>query len=78
MFLKLLWDFRGPDAEATARHHLIHLKEYIEAHATNALNTGVEQNGSQVYSAFMVVAKDDMPEIRDTLRPHRGKVYEKV
>ena len=26
--LKLIWDFRGPDALKTAEHHEIHLKEY--------------------------------------------------
>jgi len=26
--IKLLWDFRGPDAKATAEHHTIHLKEF--------------------------------------------------
>ena len=26
--IKLLWDFRGPDALETAKHHTIHLKEF--------------------------------------------------
>ena len=26
--IKLLWDFRGPDAKETAKHHTTHLKEY--------------------------------------------------
>ena len=28
--LKLIWDFKGPDALKIAQHHEIHLKEYIE------------------------------------------------
>ena len=24
--IKLIWDFRGPDAQATAEHHTIHLR----------------------------------------------------
>ena len=27
--LKLIWDFKGPDSEKTAAHHLIHLDEYV-------------------------------------------------
>ena len=26
--IKLLWDFRGPDAKKTAKHHTIHLKDF--------------------------------------------------
>ena len=26
--IKLLWDFRGPDAKETAKHHTIHLKDF--------------------------------------------------
>ena len=29
--IKLIWDFRGAAAEKTAEHHVIHLKQYIEA-----------------------------------------------
>ena len=29
--LKLIWDFRGPDAKHIAEHHAIHLREYVES-----------------------------------------------
>ena len=28
--IKLLWDFRGPEAFKIAEHHCIHLREYAE------------------------------------------------
>ena len=28
--IKLIWKFSGPDADHIAKHHLVHLKEYIE------------------------------------------------
>ena len=28
--VKLIWDFRGPNATKIAEHHDIHLKEYIK------------------------------------------------
>jgi len=40
--LKLLWDFRGPDAHKIALHHEVHLKEYAFAKALNTPITGVQ------------------------------------
>ena len=28
--IKLIWDFKGPDALETAKHHCIHLKEFAQ------------------------------------------------
>lgn len=73
--LKLIWDFKGPDAAYTARHHALHLKEYI---ATNdiALNiTGFEELNNSHSIAYMVVFESEMPAVRDSLKPHRGQHY---
>ncbi len=73
--LKLIWDFRGPNASKTAEHHEIHLKEYIQLEKLNISITGVE-NLNEVHAiAFLVVDEDKMKPIRDTLKPHRGEVY---
>ncbi len=73
--LKLIWDFRGPNASKTAEHHEIHLKEYIQLEKLNISITGVE-NLNEVHTiAFLVVDEDKMKPIRDTLKPHRGEVY---
>ena len=73
--LKLLWDFRGPDAHKIAQHHEKHLKEYCEMEQTNYNITGHEALSELHSIAFMVVSEDEMKPIRDALKPHRGQVY---
>lgn len=73
--LKLIWDFRGPNALRTAEHHEIHLKDYISIEKLNINITGIEQLNDMHSIAFMVVDETDMKPIRDALKPHRGQVY---
>lgn len=75
--LKLLWDFRGPDASKTASHHEKHLKEYITSQNLSIHITGVEHFSEMHSAAFMVVIESEMKPIRDALKPHRGQLYEK-
>ncbi|WP_276167550.1 hypothetical protein [Zobellia alginiliquefaciens] len=73
--IKLIWDFRGPAAQKTAEHHVIHLKEFIAIEKTNHNITG-SQDFNDMYSiAFMVVDEAEMIAVRDALKPHRGEVY---
>lgn len=74
--LKLIWDFRGPDALHIAKHHTIHLKEYVVIE--NLYVTIIDYEAiSEVHAiAFMVVNESDMKPIRDTLKPHRGQIYQ--
>ncbi len=74
--LKLIWDFRGPEAERTAKHHEIHLKEYVEHQKLDLKITGYEQLDEMHSIAYMVVFRKDMVAVRDSLKPHRGQVYE--
>lgn len=73
--LKLIWDFRGTDAEQIAKHHLIHLKEYIAMESLDVSVTGVEMINEMHHIAYMVVEESEMKPVRDALRPHRGQVY---
>ncbi|PRP65786.1 hypothetical protein [Nonlabens agnitus] len=73
--LKLIWDFKGPDAAQTARHHLIHLKEYIEGNEVDTLATGVEEVTPMHHLCFVAVKEPDMPQVRDDLKPHRGQLW---
>lgn len=73
--LKLIWDFRGPDAKKIASHHEIHLKEFAESEQLNKPLTGVEEISEMHSTAFLVVDKDAMIPVRDALKPHRGQVY---
>jgi len=73
--LKLIWDFRGPNANKTAKHHEIHLKEYIQLEKLNIIITGIEDLSDVHTIAYLVVDEVDMKVIRDALKPHRGQVY---
>ena len=73
--IKLIWDFKGLNAENTAKHHEIHLKEYLILEQLPLETTGFD-NFSEVHSiAFMVVDENDMILFRDKLKPHRAEVY---
>lgn len=73
--LKLIWDFKGPDALKIAEHHVVHLKEYIAIQQTELNITGFEIITDFYAIAFMVVNECEMKPIRDALKPHRGQVY---
>lgn len=73
--IKLIWDFRGPASAKTAEHHEIHLKEYITAEKLPLNITGVKIIDEMYAIAFMVVNDENMLQVRDALRPHRGEIY---
>lgn len=73
--IKLIWDFRGPAAQKTAEHHVIHLKEYIEIEKLKLNITGHQTLTDMHSIAFMVVEKGEMIPVRDALKPHRGAIY---
>lgn len=73
--IKLIWDFRGPAAAKTAEHHELHLKEYIKSENLRYSITG-NTSVNHLYSfAYMVVAESEMIPVRDSLKPHRGEIY---
>ena len=74
--LKLIWDFRGPNALKIAEHHETHLKQYISIHKLSITITGTETFSEVHTIAFLVVDEDQMKPIRDSLKPHRGMIYE--
>ncbi len=74
--IKLIWDFRGPAASKTAEHHEKHLKEYIAIEKTTLNITGHHDVNDMLSFAFMVVEEKEMILVRDTLKPHRGEIYE--
>lgn len=73
--IKLIWDFRGPASAKTAEHHEIHLKEYIAIEKFPINITGFEIQGEMQAIAFMVVTDENMIQVRDALKPHRGEIY---
>ncbi|MGH2665110.1 hypothetical protein [Flavobacterium sp.] len=74
--IKLIWDFRGPSAAKTAEHHEIHLREYIETEKFPINITGYEVLNDMHAIAYMVITDENMIQVRDALKPHRGEVFE--
>ena len=74
--IKLIWDFRGSEAEKTAEHHVNHLKQYIAAEKLDLDITGFSILNEFHSIAFMVVNESEMIAVRDRLKPHRGEVYD--
>lgn len=73
--IKFIWDFRGPNGEQIAKHHLIHLKEFIEREQLEIKISGIESINDMHHIAFMVVPESLMKSLRDILKPHRGQIY---
>lgn len=73
--IKLIWDFRGQASHKTAQHHEIHLKEYISTEKFALDITGFQIIDDMYAIAFMVVTDENMIQVRDALKPHRGEVY---
>ena len=74
--IKLIWDFRGQASEKTAQHHEIHLKEYIIAEKLLMNITGFNVINEMHAIVFMVVIDEEMIAVRDSLKPHRGELFE--
>jgi hypothetical protein len=73
--IKLIWDFRGPNASNIAEHHAKHLNEYIQSEKIPNSTTGTEAHSEMYHSAFMITERSRMQELRERLKPHRGQVY---
>jgi len=72
--IKLIWDFRGPDALATAKHHTIHLKEFVTIENLTYHEIDTKEVNPMLCAAFIVVDEQDMKVYRDALKPHRGEL----
>lgn len=70
--IKFIWDFRGPGAMQTAKHHEIHLREFCEAENLTDYEVGhTELNEAQAL-AYVITPAEVLKLIRDRLRPHRA------
>ncbi|MBU3009926.1 hypothetical protein KO506_00740 [Polaribacter vadi] len=72
--IKLLWDFRGPDAKETAKHHTIHLKEFATIENLAFHEIDIQEKNEMLFSAFITVDEQDMKIYRDALKPQRGEI----
>lgn len=72
--IKLIWDFRGPNAEKTAEHHCIHLNEFTAIKKLLFYEIKSQKFSDFHATAYIIVNESDMPTYRDALKPHRGEV----
>lgn len=72
--IRLIWDFKGPNAEPTATHHCIHLKEFAINNNLTLQTSEVEMVNEFHYVAFLEVTEHEMAMVRDALKPHRGEI----
>ena len=73
--IKLIWDFKGPNALHIAQHHEIHLQEFISIEKLPIHTTGFSSLNEMHSIAWMVVNESYMISVRDALKPHRGEIY---
>ena len=63
--IKVLWDFRGPDAAKIAEHHKLHLQEYADQKQLILMDIGLEKHSEFFTSAFITVDEADLIQVRD-------------
>ena len=76
MKAKLVWIFSGEGALKTAEHHLIHLKEYSHIEKVDVIKFGTEEQTEFISIAFIIVARDLVDDLRQSLKPHKGFLVE--
>ena len=72
--IKLIWDFKGPDGLATAKHHCIHLKEFAQIDSLAYDEVNHKELNPMHTVAFIIVDESNMKIFRDALKPHRGEL----
>ncbi len=72
--IRLIWDFYGEPAEGTAKHHVIHLEEFMKREDFSFYNQGISSQGENHFLAFITVDEKDVLSIRNALKPNRAFV----
>ena len=74
--IKLIWEFSGPDAEQTAKHHKIHLEEFDVREKLEFSISGTAYLNHVTWLAYLIVLEKDVIVIRDALKPERAEIFE--
>lgn len=74
--IKMIWDFKGPNATPTATHHVVHLKEFLEKEKIPYLVCATETVNAMHTMAVVVTNETHVDFIRTHLKPHRGQLYQ--
>ncbi len=64
---------QGPNSKETAKHHILHLEEYLNMEQIKDAEVGVEDYGVLQSNAYLIVDENYMTELRNRLKPHRGQ-----
>ncbi len=63
--IKLIWDFKGEDSEETAKHHIIHLKEFSIKEKLILTDTKVNRINDNHLIAYLLVMESEVFSVRD-------------
>lgn len=74
--IKVIWEFSGPDAEQTAKHHEIHLDEFAQREKLDDSIAGTEYVNHITWLAYLIVLEKDVLTVRDALKPLRAEIFE--
>jgi hypothetical protein len=74
--IKIIWEFSGPDAEQTAKHHKIHLEEFGVKEQLKCAIGGTEYVNHLVWIAYVIVYEKDVLLVRNALKPVRAEIFE--
>ena len=72
--IRLIWEFRGPNALETAKHHVIHLKEFATMEKLHFYESDFTKQSDYFSTAFIIVDEKDMLTYKNALKPDRGTV----
>lgn len=70
--IKLLWDFRGPDALETAKHHCKHLEEFAAIEKITVHEINHQEQNPMLVSAYLIIEESDLNLVKNALKPHKG------
>ena len=72
--IKLIWDFKGPNASQTAAHHILHLEEFSRSEKLENTLCGLENVHDMHHIAYLVVEKKHMDDLRERLKPQQRAI----
>ncbi len=72
--IRLVWDFYGETSDGTAKHHVIHLEEFMLRESLTYFNQGTSSNQELHTQAFITIEEKDVKILRDALKPNRAFV----
>ena len=72
--IKFVWEFRGIDSLGTAKHHIIHLKEYSKKEGFVFSESEIESINESLTIAFLKIKEPDAQKAYNLLKPDRAEI----